>query len=232
MPNPLPLSATAPTGSLVARRLARRLVDAWLVKAIGTAGGTMLFLLAYFWILRGAEQAYVMPVTIVDTWIPVQPSTLVLYVSLWPYISVAAAVGAGRRELSAFALACALVGGVGLALFIVLPTQVPPMVHDWSASPMLAMLKQADVAANACPSMHVAFAVLGGIWLDAVLLHVGAGAAVRILNAAWAVGIVYSTLALRQHVFLDVVAGAALGLAAVRLPIAALRAGSPVPRTT
>jgi membrane-associated phospholipid phosphatase len=39
----------------------------------------------------------------------------------------------------------------------------------------------------------------------------GAGPLVRALNWLWCLGILYSTIAIRQHVFLDVIAGAVLG---------------------
>ena len=49
------------------------------------------------------------------------------------------------------------------------------------------------------------------LWLAAILREVGAPALLRQANWAWCIGIVYSTLAIRQHVFIDVAAGAALG---------------------
>jgi hypothetical protein len=43
------------------------------------------------------------------------------------------------------------------------------------------------------------------------LRQLGAGPGVRAGNWLWCLGILYSTVATLQHVFLDVVAGAALG---------------------
>ena len=47
----------------------------------------------------------------------------------------------------------------------------------------------------------------------------GAGKVVRAFNWLWCLGILYSTVAIRQHVVLDVLAGAGLGavVAAVHL---------------
>ena len=63
--------------------------------------------------------------------------------------------------------------------------------------------------------MHVVgiFAVFTAIWLARILRETGAGGGLRALNWLWCAGIVYSTLATRQHVALDAVAGAALGAA-------------------
>jgi membrane-associated phospholipid phosphatase len=41
---------------------------------------------------------------------------------------------------------------------------------------------------------------------------VGAPAWLRVVNVAWAMGIVYSTMAVRQHVLIDVMGGFALGV--------------------
>ena len=44
------------------------------------------------------------------------------------------------------------------------------------------------------------------------LREVGAPAWLRVVNVAWAAGIVYSTMAVRQHVLVDVLGGLALGV--------------------
>jgi membrane-associated phospholipid phosphatase len=43
----------------------------------------------------------------------------------------------------------------------------------------------------------------------------------RLLNGAWCAAILYSTLATKQHVAVDLFAGAALGLAGAALPFRA-----------
>ncbi|MNT32482.1 hypothetical protein D3C72_1683660 [compost metagenome] len=45
------------------------------------------------------------------------------------------------------------------------------------------------------------------------LREAGAPGWLRLLNLAWAVAIVYSTMAVRQHVLIDVLGGLGLGLA-------------------
>jgi membrane-associated phospholipid phosphatase len=92
---------------------------------------------------------------------------------------------------------------------------------DWSQHPAFAFLKTIDASGNACPSLHVAFAVFTAIWFRHLLREMGAGRFVRALNWLWCLGILYSTMAIRQHVALDVLAGAALGaiVAALHLRI-------------
>ena len=51
------------------------------------------------------------------------------------------------------------------------------------------------------------------IRLEQVLREIAAPAWVRGINIAWFLAIAFSTLAIRQHVVLDAVAGALLGIA-------------------
>ncbi len=78
-------------------------------------------------------------------------------------------------------------------------------------------LKNVDASGNACPSLHVAFAVFAAGWLDRVLRRLHASQPALALNILWAVAIAYSTLATHQHVALDVLAGALLGWIFVRI---------------
>jgi membrane-associated phospholipid phosphatase len=61
--------------------------------------------------------------------------------------------------------------------------------------------------------MHAAFAVFTAIGFERILRQMGAGRLVRALNWLWCLGILYSTIAVRQHVSLDILAGAVLGAA-------------------
>ena len=85
---------------------------------------------------------------------------------------------------------------------------------DWSQYPAFAFLRSVDASGNVCPSLHVAFAVFTAIWLDRLLRQMGAGCGVRAFNWLWCLGILYSTIAIRQHVVLDVLAGTVFGMAA------------------
>ncbi|MEO7008657.1 MAG: phosphatase PAP2 family protein, partial [Caldimonas sp.] len=101
----------------------------------------------------------------------------------------------------------------GLAIFYFWPTEVPPLPHDIAALPGFAMLQAVDAAGNACPSLHVAAATFTVVRVAELLRHAVAPAWLQLINAAWFVAIVYSTLAIKQHVALDAVAGALLGVA-------------------
>jgi hypothetical protein len=194
------------------RNAGRRTLVWWPVKMIGTAAGMAAFFMAYFWLLQHPQFAVtIMPLTVVDHWIAFEPLALPLYFSLWFQVSLVPALMMDRRELISCGLAWLALSIVGLAIFLFWPTAVPVPDIDWSQHPSMAFLKSADAAGNACPSLHVAFAVFSMFCLNRLVQDLGAGRSAAILNGVWGFGILYSTLATRQHVVVDVLAGAALG---------------------
>jgi membrane-associated phospholipid phosphatase len=99
----------------------------------------------------------------------------------------------------------------GLSLFYFFPTAVPPLTFDVSGYPGFAMLQGVDASGNACPSMHVAAAIFTALRLADVMRQARVPAPWRWANTLWFIAIVWSTVAVRQHVVLDALAGAALG---------------------
>ncbi len=192
--------------------LRARLIAHWRLKLVGTTAIMSGFFWAYFQVLNHPQYPVTwMPLTALDWAVPFQPAALALYVSLWIYVPLAPALLLERRELWSYAIATVGLAAIGLGIFYRWPTAVPRPEIDWSLHAGFGLLKGVDASGNACPSLHVAFAVLTAIWLERILRAMGGRWWVRALNAAWSAGIVYSTLATRQHVALDVYAGAALG---------------------
>lgn len=199
-------------------RLWARIRPHFLVKTVGISGFMTLFFVAYFHLLNHPIRAVTeMPVTAVDRALPFMPAALPIYLSLWLYVSLPPSLIVERRELERYGAAIGLVCLVGLGCFLLWPTAVPAMALDWQGFPGSALLQGIDKAGNACPSLHVATAVFSAVWLHRILGQMGARAAVAWANALWAVAIVLSTLLTRQHVFLDALAGVALGLAGAGL---------------
>ena len=205
---------TAPIEAGWARRLLRRGLVYWPVKMFGTTLGIAGFFVLYFWVMRhGAAHALVMPLVFADRWFALHDDALWLYASLWLYVSLPSAFAANGARLFRYAWKAALTAGIGLTLFWLFPTAVPAFDVPWQAYPKLAFLKTSDAGGNACPSLHVAFAALACGTFARQLRDVGAPRWARALNVLWAAGIIYSTLATRQHVALDVLGGLVLGLA-------------------
>ncbi len=182
------------------------------------------FFAAYFWVLHHPWHApYVMPRIGVDEWIAFVPDAAVLYVSLWVYVSLVPSLMADRRQLVSYAITTTGLSVVGLGIFYIWPTAVPRPEVDWPEDAAFGFLKHVDASGNACPSLHVAFAVFTAIWLARLLPALGAGCWLRAFNWFWCLAILYSTVAIRQHVALDVAAGAALGATVAAMHLAWLR---------
>jgi membrane-associated phospholipid phosphatase len=184
----------------------------WPVKVIGLTLGMTVFFTAYFGVLHHPLfSVTTMPFTAVDRLVSFQPEALLLYLSLWFYVSLVPALLIQRRELMFYALAAAGISAIGLGIFLLWPTTVDWADADWSRYPAFAFLQSVDASGNACPSLHVAFAVFTAVLLGRLLRQLGAGRGVCAFNWLWCLGILYSTIAIRQHVMLDVLAGAGLG---------------------
>ena len=190
------------------------------LKSIGTPLFIGLFFGAYFYLLK--QPAYpttVMPITLLDHLIGFQPLALPLYLSLWVYVSLPPAILATRRELYGYGLAMAGTCLAALLVFYFWPTAVPAADIDWAQYPDVALLKSMDASGNAFPSLHVATAVFSGSWLHHLLRRFGAPPWILVFNWLWCIVIVYSALATRQHVAVDVLAGLVLGVLAATLSL-------------
>lgn len=214
-------------------RIARLLGAHFWLKSIGTTVIMTVFFMAYFDLLRHPSgPVTTMPLTAVDRWIGFQPWALPLYLSLWVYVCAPAMLMESRRELLRFGAGISGVCLVGLLIFYLWPTQVPSMQALYAGHPDFDLLRGIDAAGNACPSLHVASAVFAALWLDRVLPALGLGRRARWLSWLWCGLIVYSTMAIKQHVLIDVVCGLLLGWAGAVLArgpvLAASLAESPV----
>jgi membrane-associated phospholipid phosphatase len=190
-----------------------RIKTFWLLKMLGTTSYMALFMVCYFWLLRHPLfPVTAVPLTGLDRLIPFQPWSIVPYVSLWLYISLVPLLFNTWRELAPYLGAVTLLSLAGFVIFLFWPTTIPKPDIDWSQYPSVAFLKSVDASGNACPSLHVAFAVLSGVWLQSLLKQMGAPLVMHLFNFCWCLLIAYSTLAIKQHVALDLEAGAALGL--------------------
>jgi membrane-associated phospholipid phosphatase len=198
--------------------LAGRFRTLWVFKMFGTALGIYGFFLLYFWVMhsRGGEAATV-PMTPVDHWIAVSELAFLPYASLWLYVSVAPALAMSMAALRTYIAGALTMAGVGLGTFWVFPTATPSFGIDWSAYPALHFLKAADTGGNAFPSLHVAFAAHTAVVIASELRSLGAPRWMHGGNWLWCAAIVYSTLATRQHVLVDVIGGLLLAWFAVRL---------------
>lgn len=195
------------------RQLVLRIATLWPLKAMGTSAFMALFFWAYFSVMENpVGLPLIMPRLPLDQAIPFSTLAFPAYVSLWVYVSLPTALMSGFRSLLLLGLWSAALCLFCLAIFWGFPTTVPPVDIDWHLYPEMALIKGIDAAGNACPSLHVASAVFSAVWLERVLVNVAAPLWLRWLSGVQCLVIMWSTVATRQHVVLDVIAGALVGL--------------------
>jgi len=199
------------------REFGRRMRAQFWLKSFGVPCFMALFFLGYIEILKHAFfPVREMSLTAIDRLIPYQPYAWSLYISLWVYVQLPLCLIDRRRELVLYGATAVVISLVGFVFFIFWPTAVPIAIVD-TADSLFAGIRSIDTTGNSCPSLHVAFAVFTAIWLERFFRRTKISVAARFLNVGWCLGIIYSTLATKQHVVLDACAGAGLGLAGAAL---------------
>jgi membrane-associated phospholipid phosphatase len=195
-------------------RLPQRFTACWGFKVLLTVSISTLFTTAYLLIGHyPLLPPHTLPETAMDRSIEFHPYRWIwVYQSAYLIINVVPWLAERREELARYAKGFALLSLVSFAIFILLPTRAPtPIVHDFRG--MYWLLKLYDTPNNALPSLHVGlvtYTLLLGWRIFGDKLPRGLGA----LCIAWGLLIAYSTLATKEHYFVDVPAGAALAVAA------------------
>jgi len=200
-------------GSAALRRVGAAIRNLFWLKAVGTTAFMWLFFVGYFHLLRHPTQPpIVMPLTAIDRWIPFHPWALWPYISLWFYVALPPSLLVGLRSLLAYGVWIGALCIAGLVCFYFWPTAVPRQALSTDGLAGFDLLRGVDATGNACPSLHVAAATFSAWWLHRLLRALALPPWLRGANALWYALIVWSTLATRQHVWWDVLAGLALAL--------------------
>jgi len=190
--------------------------NVWRLGWLKAAGSTLYmatFFHFYFLLLRNpAYPVTDLPPTSFDRWLPFQAWAFWPYVSQWVYVCLPAALQPDLKTLLRHGLAAGGLCIIGIGFYYYLPTSFTLAGGNWPADHPGAFLAQADQARNVFPSMHVAFACFSAVWVRSALRSIGAPGWLQALNLAWAMTIIYSTLAIKQHILWDVAAGVVLGL--------------------
>jgi|SRR5579863_2908549 len=194
-----------------ATELATRAGKSLIATIVGTSLLTAVFFVGYFYIqTHPLRMPHEMPLTRLDVLVPFEPEFLFVYLSLWIYLGAGPGLQPSPGAMVHYALWMSALGIVGLLVFWIWPTRVPafPIATEF---PGIGTLHRVDMTSNACPSMHVAAAMFTAIRVDRIFQITRVPVRVRLVNGVWFTAIAYSTLAIRQHVAWDVLAGALLG---------------------
>jgi hypothetical protein len=188
----------------VAAELTGRLKSLPLLKTVGITAFMGAFFAGYFATLNHPLfRVRIMPQTDFDRWLGYRPWTVTLYCTLWLYVLIPPALIGRARELLRYGAVTGVMALTGLGLFLLWPTKV--------AMQGTGFLKTVDLGGNACPSLHAAFAVFSAICISRLLRGLKVPGYAEVINWLWGAAILYSTLATKQHVLLDLAAGSLLG---------------------
>ena len=139
--------------------------------------------------------------------------------AVWPYFSIYLLLPVGpffmdrRYQLLRYAAGVVLLSLIADLIFLCWPTSCP-RPHVAGVNTVYGLLIAADSSFNAFPSLHAAFAVYSALCAGLVLRELGSHRVWRLGIWFWAFLILYATLATRQHVVVDVIAGSVIGAAA------------------
>ncbi len=148
----------------------------------------------------------------IERYFPFVPELVWLYLSLDVVLLLAPFVLRRVEQLATLFLALTLATAVATVVFVLLPVEPRFLAFDPPTGLLGSAFQLADAInldRNLLPSLHVAFAVLA-----ALALAPRGRPAVRLALGTWALGVAISTVLLRQHHLLDVLAGAALAVGA------------------
>lgn len=158
-----------------------------------------------------------MPLLWIDQQIPFMPGAVYLYESLYLIMPVAPWLMTTKGELHQYSKGLILMNLVGFCFFFFCPTLGPRPTETQDTNMLYRLLIQLDNPLNAYPSLHAAYAVFHGACCHVIFSSSSKSRVLQCFFWLWAVGIMISTLLTKQHVFVDALGGAILGLGSFAL---------------
>lgn len=152
-----------------------------------------------------------MPLCSFDRMIPFSGQAVWLYLSIYLLMPVGPFLMVQRNQLIRYAAGIVFISLLANIIFIFLPTSCPrPVVLEANAA--YQALTSIDNSFHAFPSLHAAFAVYSALCGGLVLREMSDNIFWPVGLWLWATLILYATLATKQHVLVDIMAGCAVGL--------------------
>ena len=154
---------------------------------------------------------WLVPLTKIDTLIPFSSVWIWAYISYYPFIFGAALFiqdHTSRKLIFYSYLASASIASVVFFSFpSVIPREFYPVLEYRSISDVvLSIIRFIDSSTNCAPSMHICLTLIATLCVWTASKKYGP------IAFLWFLLIAYSTMATKQHYFIDVVTGAVLGL--------------------
>lgn len=192
----------------------RAAVRHWRLKLGLTFGLSTFFGLGYFSLQQvHGFNARELPLLPIDHWVSFSPDWVLVYQSLYLLLPIFPWISRRRSDLQRYARGFVGVSVTGFFVFAVFPVACPrPEVVPTEG--MFAWLVGYDAVGNAFPSLHVALATYSVLYGLRTLGDEGFPRRRALAVGLWIwVGLIaYSTLATKQHYFMDLPAGFGLAL--------------------
>ncbi len=198
------------------RNLLELVSRVWQTKLALTLVLPIAFCVFYFLLQHLTEmRVTTFKLTSVDRWIQFQPEWIWVYQSVYLAMPIAPWLAASKRELRRYGEGFVLLSLIGFGIFSLYPVAAPRPT-DVPAHEMYALLITYDGIGNAFPSLHCALTFYHLLFAEhttTTLLSRRGRLLWRVIGGFWTAAICYSTLATKQHYFVDVVAGLVLATA-------------------
>jgi membrane-associated phospholipid phosphatase len=190
--------------------LGARLASCGSLKLAVWLGLTVGICVPYFTLQRlGLEPGPAPPVLAIEEAIPFAPGWIWAYVSLAILVPLAPSLATSRELLLRYARGLALLCGICFVIFFLNPVAGPrPALMPEHA--LYGFIVSVDRPSNSLPSLHAGLTAYSLLYIWRVLRPDLGGRGRSILGlgtAIWAILILYSTLATKQHWLLDLPAG-------------------------
>lgn len=155
------------------------------------------------------ETIWITP-TAFDRSVPLNFDSLWFYLSL-PVLIFGVGLFAERKVYLRYLYALGWTTMAAHMIFLLFPNGLSREGIDVAASPAAYQwIVSVDAPRNAFPSLHVALSIVAGIMATVSKKY---SVMTRVLIWLWVVGICWSTIALRQHVIVDVIGGIVIATA-------------------
>ncbi len=156
------------------------------------------------------REIYIVPPMAADRWISLQPLAIYPYLSWYGLMLLTHFTCCEDPCFKRWWFGAGLIGILSSLVFLLWPTGIERSIAPSSA--LHAWLISIDQPRNALPSLHASLAVYAGLIFSSSLPNNKRAVASRATLWLWILLILWSTIAIRQHVFADILCGALLGL--------------------
>jgi membrane-associated phospholipid phosphatase len=204
------INAITPHESLAAL-MWRRFTALWRLKLLLTAVITPIFIACYLGIQKIVSTDRTFPLLWIDEFAGFSTWWVYIYVSEYIIIPVPPLLAHTRRQLRALAVGLTVTSVISFVVFLIYPVAAPrQMPADGDSNWVFDWLMGVDGVTNSFPSLHVGLTGFIALYAHRVIdrdFPRAARAALLTIIWVWTLLIWWSTMATKQHYFVDIAGG-------------------------